>query len=93
VAQYRHALRIDPGHYKAWYGLAMIYYRQDKRELAEYHFRRALEIHPNNPALLTRAGSVLIELGKVEEVRLRSPVSVLRGQLSSVSTCWMLNAV
>ena len=49
VAMYRHAMRIDERHYNAWYGLGAIYYRQEKYELAEYHFDRALAQNPTSP--------------------------------------------
>lgn len=46
IACYRLALLADDRHYNAWYGLATIYYRQERLELAEYHFRRAIVINP-----------------------------------------------
>ena len=40
------AIRTDRRHYNAWYGLGSIYHRQEKYDMAEYHFRRALSINP-----------------------------------------------
>lgn len=38
TACFRNALQHDPRHYNAWYGLGMILYRQEKYDMAEYHF-------------------------------------------------------
>ncbi|KAJ7632461.1 hypothetical protein FB45DRAFT_912493 [Roridomyces roridus] len=46
---FQSALRADPRHYNAWYGLGTCYLRQSKVRLAEYHYRKSLEIHPDNP--------------------------------------------
>lgn len=45
------ALRTDSRHYNAWYGLGTCYLRRSQSRLAEYHFRRAMAIHPNNSVL------------------------------------------
>ncbi|KAI9477571.1 hypothetical protein BX667DRAFT_496846 [Coemansia mojavensis] len=55
---FRTAIRIDPRHYNAWYGLGMSYLRLGKADLAEYHFKRALTLNPQNPLLLQSAGAV-----------------------------------
>ncbi|TFK55248.1 TPR-like protein [Heliocybe sulcata] len=49
---FQSALRADPRSYNAWYGLGTCYLRKNKLRIAEYHFRKALEIHPNNAVLL-----------------------------------------
>ncbi|KAF6764771.1 hypothetical protein DFP72DRAFT_869216 [Ephemerocybe angulata] len=46
------ALRVDARHYNAWYGLGTCYLRASKIRRAEYHFRKAMEIHPNNAVVL-----------------------------------------
>ncbi|GBG58701.1 hypothetical protein CBR_g102 [Chara braunii] len=56
---YRNAIRIDSRHYNAWYGLGTIYYRQEKYELAEYHFRRALAINHSSSVLYCYLGMAL----------------------------------
>ena len=51
TASYRAAIRLDAGHYNAWYGLGTVYYRQEKYELSEYHFRHALSINDRSSVL------------------------------------------
>ncbi|TFK27378.1 TPR-like protein [Coprinopsis marcescibilis] len=46
------ALRVDARHYNAWYGLGTCYLRASKIRRAEYHYRKALDIHPNNAVIL-----------------------------------------
>lgn len=40
------------------YGLGTCYLRMSKIRLAEYHYRKAVEIHPNNAVLLGCVGMV-----------------------------------
>lgn len=56
VACYRDAIRADERHYNAWYGLGAVYYRQEKFDLAEYHFRRACNINPQSSVLICHLG-------------------------------------
>ena len=58
LASFRAAIQIDSRHYNAWYGLGMVYYRQEKHDLAEYHFARAIEINASSPVLLCYLGMV-----------------------------------
>ena len=51
VTSFRRALLGNERHYNAWYGLGSIYYRQERYELAEYHFKRALDINPSSSVL------------------------------------------
>ncbi|KAJ1965125.1 anaphase-promoting complex subunit cdc27 [Dipsacomyces acuminosporus] len=67
---FRTALRINPRHYNAWYGMGMVYLRLGKLDLAEYHFTRALALNPQNPLLLQSAG-VLYESRKDYESALK----------------------
>ena len=46
-------------HYTAWFGVGTIHYRQEKYQLAEYHFRRALKINPRSSVLYCYLGMVL----------------------------------
>lgn len=64
---FQSALRVDPRHYNAWYGLGSCYLRQSRLRLAEYHYRRALEIHPNNAILLGCVGIVLERRNECDE--------------------------
>lgn len=56
VSCYRDAIRIDDRHYNAWYGLGAIFFRQEQYDLAEYHFKRALSIHPGSSVLHCHLG-------------------------------------
>lgn len=51
ITLFRQALLHNPRHYNAWYGLGSIYYRQERFELSEYHFRKAHEINSNSSVL------------------------------------------
>jgi len=58
ISFFQSALRVDPRHYNAWYGLGTCYMRMSKLRLADYHFRKASEIHPKNAVLLGCVGMV-----------------------------------
>jgi anaphase-promoting complex subunit 3 len=45
IQSFRSSLHHDERHYNAWYGLGSVFFRQEKYEMAEYHFRRALAIN------------------------------------------------
>ena len=62
---YRHAIRTDDRHYNAWYGLGQIYFRQEKYEVAEFHFRRALGINTGSSVLCCYVGMALSRMDKV----------------------------
>ncbi|KAJ1988902.1 anaphase-promoting complex subunit cdc27 [Coemansia sp. RSA 1358] len=64
---FRTAIRIDPRHYNAWYGMGMSYLRLGKLDLAEYHFRRALALNSQNPLLLQSAGAIYEHRGEFEK--------------------------
>ncbi|GAA5922557.1 hypothetical protein JCM3775_005771 [Rhodotorula graminis] len=59
---FREAVRRDPLHYNAWFGLGNVYLKTGKHTLADYHFRRALEINPANTTLICCVGTVLEKL-------------------------------
>jgi len=44
------------------YGLGTCYLRMSKIRLAEYHYRKALEIHPRNAVLLGCVGMVRVRM-------------------------------
>lgn len=72
VHAFRQALLCHPRHYNAWYGLGSIYYRQERFEMAEYHFRQARDINPRSSVLDCYLGMALSAQGggggsKVEE--------------------------
>jgi anaphase-promoting complex subunit 3 len=60
VGGFRQAIGVDARHYNAWYGLANIFFRQEKHELARYHYGRALAIHARSSVLHCQIGTVLI---------------------------------
>jgi anaphase-promoting complex subunit 3 len=51
VTSFRQAILHNDRHYNAWYGLGSLYYRQERYDLAEYHFKRALSINPASSVL------------------------------------------
>ncbi|KAL4067664.1 TPR-like protein [Scleroderma citrinum] len=63
ISFFQMALRADPRHYNAWYGLGTCYLRMSKIRLAEYHYRKALEIHPRNAVLLGCVGMTVERRG------------------------------
>jgi anaphase-promoting complex subunit 3 len=64
---YRIATALDGRHYNAWYGLGAVFMRQEKYDLAEYHFRRALDCHPSSSVLRCCLGQALHAVGRHEE--------------------------
>ncbi|TFY68902.1 hypothetical protein EVG20_g3372 [Dentipellis fragilis] len=63
IVCFQMALRADARHYNAWYGLGTCYLRMSKIRMAEYHYRKAAEIHPNNAVLLGCVGMVVERRG------------------------------
>lgn len=59
LQSFREGIYHDDRHYNAWYGIGTIYYRQERLELAEYHFKKAIEINPNSSVLICYLGMVL----------------------------------
>mmetsp|Transcript_40977 Transcript_40977/g.98817 ORF Transcript_40977/g.98817 Transcript_40977/m.98817 type:complete len:788 (+) Transcript_40977:134-2497(+) len=64
VACFRNAIRLDERHYNAWYGLGAIYHRQEKYDLAEYHFQRAVAINSQSSVLRCNLGMSQYSNGK-----------------------------
>jgi anaphase-promoting complex subunit 3 len=64
IACFRNAVRIDERHYNAWYGLGAIYHRQEKYDLAEYHFQRAVTINSQSSVLRCNLGMSQYSNGK-----------------------------
>ncbi|KAF9452292.1 TPR-like protein [Macrolepiota fuliginosa MF-IS2] len=65
---FQSALRADSRHYNAWYvyGLGTCYLRMSKVRLAEYHYRKALEIHSRNAVLIGCVGMAVERRGDRE---------------------------
>ena len=59
MKSYQNALRVDTRHYNAWYGLGMIYLRQEKLEFSEHHFRMAFLINPSSSVIMSYLGTAL----------------------------------
>lgn len=59
IKSYQSALQVDERHYNSWYGLGVLYLRQEKFEFAEHHFRRALHINPRSSVLMCYLGMAL----------------------------------
>lgn len=64
---FRTAILKDPRHYNAWYGIASIYSKQERYSLAEFHFRRALEINPKCSVIMVHIGVMQFHLNKTEQ--------------------------
>lgn len=67
IVLFEQALGHDRRHYNAWYGLGSCYLKMGRLALAQYHFERAVEIHPANAVLLACLGMVHERQGRVEE--------------------------
>ncbi|KAG8759045.1 anaphase-promoting complex subunit cdc27 [Serendipita sp. 396] len=67
IVLFQTALGYDGRHYNAWYGLGSCYLKMGRLPMAQYHFERAVEIHPANAVLLGCLGMVHERQGRVEE--------------------------
>ncbi|KAL3741901.1 hypothetical protein ACJRO7_017387 [Eucalyptus globulus] len=67
IKSYQTALRIDARHYNAWYGLGMVYLRQEKFEFSEHHFRMAFNINPCSSVIMSYLGTALHASKRSEE--------------------------
>ncbi|ETO22839.1 hypothetical protein RFI_14354 [Reticulomyxa filosa] len=63
---FREALKLDPRHYNAWYGLGYIYHYQQQYEYAIYHFEKALEINSQCVLLYCCISTALMSQNKFE---------------------------
>ncbi|EJU05497.1 TPR-like protein [Dacryopinax primogenitus] len=66
MALFQTAVRTDQRHYNAWYGLGRAYLKQMKFRMAEYHFRKAVDLNPSNAVLVCCVGTVLEKRGQRE---------------------------
>ena len=69
INSFRAALKVDARHYNAWYGLGSIFHRQERYELAEFHFRKAVSINSCSSVLKCYLGMVLLARGGAEQCR------------------------
>lgn len=63
---YRKAILKDSRHYNAWFGIANIYSKQERFQLAEIHYRKALKISRKNSVILVHIGVMQYHLNKPE---------------------------
>ncbi|ELR10852.1 tetratricopeptide repeat domain containing protein [Acanthamoeba castellanii str. Neff] len=75
LACFRTAVRIDPRHYNAWFGIGLVFYRQERYELAEYHFRKALAINHTSSILKCYIG--MEALAALDEAIVMNPTNGL----------------
>ncbi|KZT52482.1 TPR-like protein [Calocera cornea HHB12733] len=66
LSLFQTAVRTDQRHYNAWYGLGRAYLKQMKFRMAEYHFRKAVDLNPSNAVLVCCVGTVLEKRGQRE---------------------------
>jgi anaphase-promoting complex subunit 3 len=57
-SSFRTALQTDKRHYNAWYGLGVVYFRQQQYAMAQYHFQQAIKINGSSSILYTFLGLV-----------------------------------
>ena len=60
----------------AWYGLGVVYHRQERLGLAEHHFRRGLALSPHSSVLACYLGMVLHASG--DAAKREEALAVLR---------------
>ncbi|OAJ37976.1 hypothetical protein BDEG_21944 [Batrachochytrium dendrobatidis JEL423] len=68
---FRTALRLNPRHYSALYGLASLLYKQEKYTIAEFYNNKAMKLCRFNLALLEFAGAIVSKDPKRLEVALK----------------------
>jgi adenylate cyclase len=62
-----HALELDPQESRCHRMLALIYLYSREYDLAEHHFRRAIDLNPNDADGIRQMGYLLAQRGKPEE--------------------------
>ena len=60
LACFQSAVRLEPRHYNAWYGIGLTYYKQERFKLTDIYYRKALAINPTNPILMCHVAVVSI---------------------------------
>ena len=49
---YRSAIRLDKRHYNSWYGIGLVFLKQERFAQSEWYFKKAAQIHPQSSVLL-----------------------------------------
>ena len=65
--QYNRALMINPDSFDAHTAIANLYESIDQPELAEQHYKKAIELAPDNPSTLNNYGKYLCNKGQYAE--------------------------
>jgi anaphase-promoting complex subunit 3 len=66
MVAFRNGITADNRHYNAWYGMAKVYEKQGKFDVAEQHYRTAARLNPTSAILLCCIGVVLEKQRKPE---------------------------
>lgn len=64
---FRTAILKNPRHYNAWFGIGTIYSKQERYQLAEIHYTKALQINPKNSVLMVHIGMMQFFLNRIEQ--------------------------
>lgn len=67
LSMYRYAILRDSRHYNAWFGIGTIFSKQERYELAELHYRKALAINPKNSVIMVHIGAMQFFLRKMDQ--------------------------
>ncbi|XP_035904670.1 LOW QUALITY PROTEIN: cell division cycle protein 27 homolog [Anopheles stephensi] len=67
LSMYRLAVLHDPRHYNAWFGIGTVFCKQERHELAELHYRRALQINPRNSVIMVHIAVMQFFLRKTDQ--------------------------
>uniref|UniRef100_A0A240PK86 Cell division cycle protein 27 homolog n=1 Tax=Anopheles epiroticus TaxID=199890 RepID=A0A240PK86_9DIPT len=67
LSMYRLAVLHDPRHYNAWFGIGTVFCKQERHELAELHYRRALQINPLNSVIMVHIAVMQFFLRKTDQ--------------------------
>ncbi|XP_047311527.1 cell division cycle protein 27 homolog B [Impatiens glandulifera] len=84
IKSYQSALRIDARHYNAWYGLGMIYLRQEKLDFSEHHFHMAFQINPCSSVIMCYLGIAFHGLKRNDEALKMMDKSILADKKNPV---------
>ena len=66
ITCFRTAVRIDPRHYNAWYGIGLTYYKQERYQLAAIYYNKALAINQLSPILMCHVAVVQKATNNIE---------------------------
>jgi Tfp pilus assembly protein PilF len=67
IARLEKAVELSPAFVDAWNELGTIYYQTGKYEMAEKHFRKALEHDPESYSPIVNLGGTLVSMGRFED--------------------------